>query len=147
MDESLRLPPFRVTPAAIDKIASLGGALRLGVVPGGCSGQAFEFSTGAPEPAAPGWQAFGCPDAWLHVHDRALDVMRGAILDYSERLRPPRFRILRNPSASNPCPCRRSFGEPWPGAGSPHCRSYLPMPWDEGFDPPARWKRQTGYGS
>jgi hypothetical protein len=79
--------------------------------------------------------------------DLRLSVLPGATLDYAGRLKPPRFRVLRNPNTTHVCACRRSFGEPWPGPRQPACRSYQPMPWDDHYDPPIAWKRQTGYDS
>lgn len=139
-------PPFEVTGPAIQQIEALGGALLIDLVDGGCCGTAYAFNVVKDSDAVPtGTERFGCPGAWLFVSDAISDLMPGATLDYSSRLKPPRFRVLRNPNTPEVCPCRRSFGEPWPGPGQPTCRSYLPMPWDSDFDPPARWKRQTGY--
>ncbi|WP_394163048.1 HesB/IscA family protein [Galactobacter valiniphilus] len=143
MNDHVRLPPFTVSRAAIDQIEALGGTVRIGVEPGGCAGSSLNFAL--PGPGASRAVRFGCPGAWLEVEPAALEALRGATLDYSARIRPPRFRVLRNPSTSNACPCKRSFGDPWPGAGHPACRAYLPMPWDDEFEPPERWKRQTGY--
>lgn len=71
--------------------------------------------------------------------------MTGATLDYRTTFKPPRFRVLANPSTEHTCACRRSFGQPWPGPGQPTCRSYEPMPWDEEFEPPQDWVRRTGW--
>lgn len=153
--EETRLPPFTVTRAAIDKIEALGGLVRIDAAAGGCSGTTFEFSTdwsagssqgGLPPPAGDSDETrYGCPGAWLVVTDRVADLLPGATLDYSDRIRPPRFRVLHNPNTPQVCPCRRSFGEPWPGPRQPTCQSYQPMPWDEDFEPPRQWRRQTNY--
>lgn len=147
MDDSTRtLPPFDVRPAAIDRIASHGGTVRIALASGGCGGLAFEFQLGEPDPSSgEGWNRFGCPGAWLLVREDALEVLEGAVLDHSDRIRPPRFRVLAAPHAPDRCPCRRSFGKPWPGPGEQHCWSYRPMPWDSTYEPPARWRRQTGW--
>ncbi|MBO9706458.1 MAG: iron-sulfur cluster assembly accessory protein, partial [Arthrobacter sp.] len=139
-------PPFTVTPAAIAQIAALGGAIMIDAEDGGCCGSVYAFSVVDDEsPEVTGAERYGCPGAWLLVAPRARGVLPGATLDYAARLRPPRFRVLRNPNTPQVCACRRSFGEPWPGPGRPECCSYLPMPWDDDFEPPAAWKRQTGH--
>lgn len=145
MDQTL-VPPFTVTHAAIDEIERLGGHVRVELADGGCCGTAYAFTVPDTEDQdPPDHHRYGCEGAWLTVSKGASAVLDGATLDYASRLRPPRFRVIRNPNTEHVCACRRSFGAPWPGAGSSHCRSYLPMPWDTTFDPPASWKRQTGY--
>ncbi|GAA1730605.1 hypothetical protein [Brachybacterium phenoliresistens] len=139
------LPPFTVTPAAIAQIAELGGAVHIDLVSGGCCGTVYDFSAFEDRAEAVEGSRFGCPGAWLLVAPDALEVLSGATLDFSARIRPPRFRVLRNPGTEQVCPCRRSFGTAWPGPGSAACRSYEPMPWDARFEPPARWVRQTGW--
>lgn len=141
------LPPFTVTRAAIDEITSLSGAIRIDLAEGGCCGTTYVFSQEDLEGSEVGDTPYGCPGAWLIVSSTAAAVLPGATLDYSGRLKPPRFRILGNPNTEHMCACRRSFGQPWPGPRQPTCRSYQPMPWDTSYDPPLRWKRQTGYGA
>lgn len=143
MDELL-MPPFVVTPAAIAQIESLGGALLIDVERGGCCGQTYVFRTISAEEEVEA-ERYGCEGAWLFVGAGVAGMMPGATLDYAAKLRPPRFRVITNPNTPDVCPCRRSFGQPWPGRGSAKCRSYAPMPWDDHFDPPASWKRQTGF--
>lgn len=72
--------------------------------------------------SAEGDVAYGCPGAHLHVSPAAVEVLTGATLDYSDRTRPPRFRVT-GIGEEHVCPCRRSFGSPWPGRGQPTCRS------------------------
>lgn len=144
--ETVELPPFTVTPSAVEKIAELGGWVLIDLVQGGCCGTAYTYSAPAsPDTIPSAASRFGCPGAWLYVSTEALAMLPGATLDFGSRLRPPRFRVLRNPNTPEVCPCRRSLGKPWPGPRQPTCRSYLPMPWDGEFDPPAAWQRQTGY--
>ncbi len=158
--DRMNYPPFTVTPAAIDELVTLGGAVRVDVEPGGCCGTTFVYEVvdgavpdeavldGAADDADPtlaGDVFYGCPGAWLIVSRAAEEVLVGATLDWSGRVRPPRFRVLANPNTEHVCPCRRSFGTPWPGPRQPTCRAYLPMPWDADYDPPRAWKRQTGY--
>lgn len=148
MDETEAVfPPFAVTPAAVEQIEALGGAVLIDVEAGGCCGSTYAFRVVEdPDAAVVESDRYGCPGAWLFVGTGVREVMPGATLDYSSRLKPPRFRVLRNPNTDDVCACRRSFGSPWPGPGQPGCRSYSPMPWDTEFDPPSRWKKQTGYG-
>lgn len=142
------LPPFTVSRAAVDAIVELGGAVRVDLVAGGCCGTAYAFSLVDPGSAeVADDERYGCPGAWLFVSPAAGAVLEGATLDYGARLKPPRFRIPRNPNVTHTCACRRSFGNPWPGPGQPTCQSYLPMPWDEDYEPPRRWQRQTGWTS
>ncbi|WP_114906116.1 HesB/IscA family protein [Ornithinimicrobium murale] len=137
-------PPFTVTQAAVQQIEALGGAVRVDVEDGGCSGTSYTFTQGVDQKIDDA--RYGCHGAWLVVGQRARSVLAGATLDYSARLRPPRFRVIKNPNTPEVCPCRRSFGEPWPGPGQPTCRSYRPMPWDTDYEPPVDWQRRTSYG-
>lgn len=139
-------PPFTVSREAIEAIETLGGAVRVGLEQGGCCGTTYVFTlVDADAEEVRGDARYGCPGAWLFVTAAAGAVLEGASLDYGARLRPPRFRILRNPNTEHVCACRRSFGEPWPGPRQPTCRSYAPMPWDGDFDPPRDWARRTGF--
>ena len=147
MAETTTLPPFQVTPAAIRAIESLGGGVRLRLAQGGCCGTAYDFQlVDAEVVRLPGETWFGCPGAWLVVTPDALEVMTGARLDYGASLRPPRFRVTRNPNTEHVCACRRSFGREWPGPGQPTCWAYRPMEWDDDFEPPTAWQRRTGWG-
>ena len=122
-----RFPPFGVTPAAVAQIEAVGGTVRVDVADGGCCGRTYEFTPG---PAGDGDEGFGCPGAVLAVSATALPLLTGARLDYSARIKPPRFRVLGNPNTTDRCPCNRSFGEQWPGRGQPDCRATAPMPWN-----------------
>ena len=121
------LPPFGVTPAAIDQIEAVGGTVRVDVADGGCCGLTYVFT--ADQPAASDHR-FGCPGTVLGVSESALPVLTGARLDYSPRVKPARFRVIGNPNTPQRCPCNRSFGQQWPGRGQPDCRAAAPMPWD-----------------
>lgn len=152
MSETTVLPPFAVTRTAIEAIEALGGAVRIDLRAGGCCGTTYAFSqvdagsdVDAGSEVDPGDTRYGCPGAWLVVSGVAGPVLEGATLDYGARLRPPRFRILGNPNLDQVCPCRRSFGEPWPGPRQPTCAAYQPMPWDREYQPPMDWQRRTGW--
>lgn len=145
MDET-KLPPFTVTPRAVEAIGNLGGRVRVRLEPSGCCGTFYAFDLGV-EPADHDGGIYGCEGAWLQVDPEAERVLAGATLDWSGRLKPPRFRVLAGPDSGERCPCRRSFGAPWPGPGQTACRSYEPMPWDESYTPPADWQRRTGWSA
>lgn len=146
MTEPRVLPPFSVTRSAIHAIESFGGAVRIDLEDGGCCGTTYSFSlVDADSDTVAGDAQYGCPDAWLFVSQAAAPVLPGATLDYGANLKPPRFRIPRNPNLANGCACRRSFGKPWPGPRQPTCRSYEPMPWDTEYDPPKEWLGRTGW--
>ena len=122
--DDLVLPPFTVTPAAIAQIADLGGAVLIDLENGGCCGTTYVFRALAEDEEIDA-DRYGCQGAWLVVGEQAARVMPGATLDYGAKLRPPRFRVLKNPNTPDVCPCRRSFGQPWPGRGHSQCRSYM----------------------
>lgn len=120
-------PPFAVTGAAVEQIEAVGGSVRVDVEDGGCCGRTYVFT---PAPPAASDRGFGCRGAVLAVSESALPLLTGARLDYSARIKPPRFRVIGNPNTPDRCPCNRSFGREWPGRGQPECRAYEPMPWD-----------------
>ncbi|MDQ3541067.1 MAG: iron-sulfur cluster assembly accessory protein [Chloroflexota bacterium] len=122
-----RYPPFAVTPTAIRKIEDVGGCVRIDLVDGGCCGTAYDFAV---HPGASTDEVFGCEGAWLLVSRDAMAILPGTKLDYSDRVRPPRFRVIHNPNTPERCPCNRSFGSAWPGRCQPTCRAKTPMPWD-----------------
>ncbi|HZB51606.1 MAG TPA: iron-sulfur cluster assembly accessory protein [Mycobacteriales bacterium] len=123
----MRFPPFTVTRPAIDQIEVVGGCVRVDLEPGGCSGRAYAWALAD---ARPGDEVYGCEGAWLVVSADARPVLDGAVVDYGAALKPPRFRVVRNPNTVERCACNRSFGRPWPGRGHPDCRARDPMPWD-----------------
>lgn len=101
--------------------------MRIDLIDGGCCGTAYDFTR---HPAASSDQVFGCDGAWLVVSDDAMRILPGTKLDYSDRIKPPRFRVINNPNTPVRCPCNRSFGMTWPGRCQPDCRAKTPMPWD-----------------
>lgn len=127
-----RYPPFTVTPTAIQKIEDVGGSVRIDLVDGGCCGTAYDFRAHrvirSSAARARGWSM------QLLVSHAAMEILPGTKLDYSDRVRPPRFRVINNPNtplrAPLRCPCNRSFGSTWPGRCQPNCRAKTPMPWD-----------------
>lgn len=67
----------------------------------------------------------------LALSPEAVSRLEGAVLDYGAGLKPPRFRVLRNPNTPVQCPCGRSFGRPFAGRSGPDCQAYRPMEWDD----------------
>ena len=45
---------------------------------------------------------YGCEGAWLYVSRDADELLESALLDYSPRIRPPRFRVLKIRRTSSP---------------------------------------------
>lgn len=120
-----------VTPAAQAKIRELTQDdpykyLRVALSAGGCSGTYYRFELAIPEAEDVRDDALR-----LALTPDAATVLRGARLDYGAKLRPVRFRVLRNPNTPIKCPCGRSFGAPFPGKVTPQCQAYVQMPWDE----------------
>ncbi len=124
----MRLPPFTVTPPAIDQIEAVGGCVRVDLEPGGCSGRAYAWSMPTPAPATRSTAATARGGGERGRRPGA----RRVVVDYGAALRPPRFRVIRNPNTAERCACNRSFGRPWPGRGHPDCRARDPMPWADG---------------
>ncbi|GAB3537081.1 iron-sulfur cluster assembly accessory protein [Arthrobacter tecti] len=119
-------PPFTVTAAAVEQVVHLGGRVRIDLEPGGCCGTTYVITR---DPSDPTDARYGCPGVELFVSESALAVLTGATVDYSGRIKPRRFRVLRNPNTPRRCRCNRSFGRDWPGKGQPECRAKCPMPW------------------
>lgn len=121
-------PDVRVSPAAVTQLRALGGGLRIGLEPGGCCGTTYRFGLSA----RPGDVLTGLgAGLTLALSPEAAVVLTGARLEYSARVKPPRFRVLAGPNTPERCACNRSFGRPFPGKATPQCRAYQPMPWDE----------------
>ena len=120
-------PPFTVTAAAIRQLEVMGGRARVDIQDGGCCGQVYVFTQG---PGDETDDRYGCSGAELFVSAAACAALTGATLDYSSSIKPPRFRVLKNPNTPRRCPCNRSFGRDWPGRGQPGCAARTPMPWE-----------------
>ena len=104
---------------------ALGGVLRISLEPGGCCGTAYAFALTRQEND----MVFSEESVELRFSPEAASVLYGATLDYGDRLKPPRFRVLNNPNTPLRCACNRSFGQPFPGRATPDCRASCPMPW------------------
>ena len=122
-----------LTESAAQKILELtGGAdgrgLRIRLLPGGCCGTYYHFVI---DDLRPGDMVVEASGAQVLLEPEVYPVLKGSRLDCGPALKPPRFRVLRNPNTPQKCPCGRSFGRPYPGRKSPQCQAYRPMPWDE----------------
>ena len=122
-----------VTDAAANKVLELSNAafehrtLRIDIRSGGCCGTCYNYSLTHPKKEDLRLEVKGVVVA-LSV--KAAPILHNAKLDYGARLKPPRFRILKNPNTPERCACNRSFGKPFPGKTTPYCQAYEPMPWD-----------------
>lgn len=125
---------IHLTEAAVQRINHLMShdgrplvGLRIQLHQGGCCGTSYHFVLDTPKP---GDQVITHDPVRLLLAPDAAPVLTGAKLDYGPRLKPPRFRVLRNPNTPHRCACGRSFGSPYPGRSTPQCQAYLPMEWD-----------------
>lgn len=109
---------MRLTPQAVAKVRELGG-VRLSLESGGCCGTCYRFRRQGP------MEGDTVVDG-LALSPEAAAAVRGAVIDYGAALKPPRFRVLRNPNTPLKCPCSRSFGSPWPGRCTAACEAYRP---------------------
>lgn len=122
---------MRLTTAAVDQIRRLaagadrlGSGLRITLQPGGCCGQFLYMYLGSRQEGDVVVEQGG---ATVLVDPALAPLLEGAILDYGDRLRPPRFR-LKNIRIPHKCACGRSIGSPYRGK-SKQCRAYEPPPW------------------
>jgi iron-sulfur cluster assembly protein len=105
-------PVIRVTPKAIDKIRQafakqgVTGALRLGVLGGGCSGLSYQFKFDARE--RPTDKVFEFDGVKIVVDPKSLLYLHGMTLDYKESLLQSGF-VFENPNAQKGCGCGTSF--------------------------------------
>lgn len=116
---------MRLSPAAVREIQRLG-MLRLDLSEGGCCGICYHFSR---EGRRPGDLVIPVGAAELALSPQAAPIVAESVLDFGANLKPPRFRLLRNPNTPLRCPCGRSFGQPYPGRPTACCQAYRPMPW------------------
>ncbi|MEW8979026.1 MAG: iron-sulfur cluster assembly accessory protein [Symbiobacterium sp.] len=102
-------------------------SLRIAPQPGGCCGQFLYMSLDVPQEGDLVVRQDGVA---VYVAPALAEVVEGAVLEYNDRLRPPRFRFRRL-NAQHRCACGRSFGAPFVGK-SRQCRAYELPPWLEG---------------
>lgn len=128
---------MRLTESALRQIQRLlaaegrpGYSLRISLQPGGCSGQFIYFGV---ERKQEGDHTIAAGEALIYVDQGLAALLEGVTLDYSDRIRPPRFRF-RNLRADHRCACGRSIGSPYLGK-SQQCRAYELPPWLDGLAP------------
>jgi len=83
-----------------------GGALRVAVLAGGCSG--FQYKFGLDAAPAPDDLVIERDGARVFIDPASLDLLAGAELDYTDQLMGSHFTV-RNPNASSACGCGTSF--------------------------------------
>ena len=105
-------PVIHVTPKAIAKIRQafekqvVTGALRLGVLGGGCSGLSYQFKFDTKE--RPTDKVFEFDGVKVVVDPKSLLYLHGMTLDYKESLMQSGF-VFENPNAQKSCGCGTSF--------------------------------------
>ncbi len=83
-----------------------GGALRIAVVGGGCSG--LQYQMDLVDRLREKDILIEAGDARLVVDPKSALFLAGSVLDYSEDLQNRGF-VVRNPNASSHCSCGKSF--------------------------------------
>ncbi len=105
-------PVIHVTPKAVEKIRQafakqgVTGALRLGVLGGGCSGLSYQFRYDTKERATD--KVFEFDGVKIVVDPKSLLYLHGMTLDYKESLMQSGF-VFENPNAQKNCGCGTSF--------------------------------------
>src|SRR6266849_4345358 len=105
-------PVIQVTPKAVEKIRQafakqgVTGALRLGVLGGGCSGLSYQFRYDTKERATD--KVFEFDGVKIVVDPKSLLYLHGMTLDYKESLMQSGF-VFENPNAQKGCGCGTSF--------------------------------------
>jgi len=104
---------IQVTPKAIHKIREAfvkhgveGGALRLGVQGGGCSGLSYLFKVDTRQ--RPNDQVYEFDGVRILIDPKSLIYLDGMTLDYRESLIHSGF-VFDNPNAKKSCGCGTSF--------------------------------------
>ena len=93
-----------VSSKAIERIKDLGGALRIRVVDGGCSGKSYQFSIGRGEDD----HKISLGGVDIMIDKGSFDMIKGSRLDYIDALQGAGFKI-DNPNAKRKCGCGTSF--------------------------------------
>jgi iron-sulfur cluster assembly accessory protein len=107
---------FTVSARAAERIAELVGglprggpgpaSLRVAVLAGGCSGFQYRFELDREE--APEDFVIDRGAARVVVDPTSLELLAGAVLDYTDELMGSHFTV-RNPNATSSCGCGSSF--------------------------------------
>ena len=105
-------PEIHVTPKAIEKIRrafateGVSGALRLGVLGGGCSGLSYQFKFD-PKPRATD-NVMRFDDVNVFIDPKSMVFLDGMTLDWQDSLIHSGF-VFDNPHAKKSCGCGTSF--------------------------------------
>ena len=100
----LALPP-RVTDRAFARLSEIGGALRVAVEGGGCSG--FQYDIKLDEPA-PDDLVLEKDGVRVLIDPVSLPFLADAEIDFADELIGARF-VVNNPNATSSCGCGTSF--------------------------------------
>jgi iron-sulfur cluster assembly protein len=98
----------RVITRQLTKNGIEGGALRVAVKAGGCSGFSYVFSWDA-QPRDTDHVFEGAGGAKIFVDPRSLKLLDGTILDFDEDNMLATSFTLKNPHAKSTCGCGESF--------------------------------------
>jgi iron-sulfur cluster assembly protein len=98
----------RVITRQLTKNGIEGGALRVAVKAGGCSGFSYVFSWDA-QPRETDHVFEGAGGAKIFVDPRSLKLLDGTILDFDEDNMLATSFTLKNPHAKSTCGCGESF--------------------------------------
>ena len=109
-------PLIQVTPKAIEKIRQafakqgVTGALRLGVLGGGCSGLSYQFKFDTKTRPTDHIFEFAQEEGRVRiaVDPKSMLYLHGLTLDYQETLMQSGF-VFHNPNAQKSCGCGTSF--------------------------------------
>ena len=109
--EEMESTQFHLTDRAAERIAEIaqangGGALRVAVLAGGCSGFQYKFELDRTTQDDDIIIAHG--DAQVYIDPASLDLLEGSELDYTDALMGSHFAV-RNPQAKSSCGCGTSF--------------------------------------
>lgn len=103
---------IEVTPKAVQKIREafqregVEGALRLGVLGGGCSGLSYQFKFDTKQ--RPTDNVFDFDGVRIVVDPKSLLYLKGMTLDWKDSLIQSGF-VFENPNAKKSCGCGTSF--------------------------------------
>jgi iron-sulfur cluster assembly protein len=98
----------RVITRQLTKNGLEGGALRVAVKAGGCSGFSYVFSWDA-QPRTSDHIFEGAGGAKIFVDPRSLKLLDGTVLDFDEDNMLATSFTLKNPHAKSTCGCGESF--------------------------------------
>ena len=103
---------IEVTPKAVEKIRAafakegVEGALRLGVLGGGCSGLSYQFKFDTRQ--RPTDNVYEFDGVKIVVDPKSLLYLKGMTLDWKDSLIQSGF-VFENPNAKKSCGCGTSF--------------------------------------